>query len=38
VSKLIKDDKGIWRGQATKDGKSTAVSLDYQGNVVAGTN
>ncbi|MDW6026623.1 DUF4142 domain-containing protein [Mesorhizobium sp. BAC0120] len=37
VSKLTKDDKGIWRGQATKDGKSTTVSLDYQGNVVAGT-
>lgn len=38
VSKLTKDDQGIWRGQATKDGKSTAVALDYQGNVVAGTN
>jgi putative membrane protein len=38
ISKLTKDDQGIWRGQATKDGKSTAVSLDYQGNVVAGSN
>lgn len=38
VSKLTKDDKGIWRGQATKDGKNTAVALDYQGNVVAGAN
>jgi putative membrane protein len=38
VSKLTKDDQGIWRGQASKDGKSTAVALDYQGNVVADTN
>jgi putative membrane protein len=38
VSKLTKDDQGIWRGQATKDGKSIAVALDYQGNVIAGSN
>ncbi|WP_192259085.1 DUF4142 domain-containing protein [Mesorhizobium caraganae] len=38
VSKLTKDDQGIWRGQATKDGKNTTVALDYQGNIVAGTN
>ncbi|BCG96716.1 DUF4142 domain-containing protein [Mesorhizobium sp. 131-2-1] len=38
VSKLTKDDQGIWRGQANKDGKSTTVALDYKGNVVAGTN
>ncbi|MBA1145397.1 DUF4142 domain-containing protein [Mesorhizobium neociceri] len=38
VSALTKDDKGIWRGQATKDGKNTMVALDYQGNVVAGAN
>lgn len=38
VSALTKDDKGIWRGKANKDGKSAAVALDYQGNVVAGTN
>ncbi|PBB65958.1 hypothetical protein CK228_24825 [Mesorhizobium sp. WSM4312] len=37
VSALKKDDKGIWRGTASKDGKSTPVALDYQGNVVAGT-
>lgn len=36
VSALTKDDKGIWRGTASKDGKSTAIALDYQGNVVAG--
>jgi putative membrane protein len=33
---LTKDDKGIWRGTANKDGKQTAVALDFQGNVVAG--
>jgi putative membrane protein len=38
VSKLTKDDQGIWRGQASKDGKTTSVALDYQGNVVAGAN
>ena len=37
VSALKKDDKGIWRGTASKDGKSTPVALDYQGNVVADT-
>ncbi|CCV05674.1 Outer membrane protein-like protein [Mesorhizobium metallidurans STM 2683] len=36
VSALTKDDQGIWRGQAKKDGKSTQVALDYQGNVFAG--
>jgi len=35
---LAKDDQGIWRGEAMKDGKSTAVALDFQGNVVAGAN
>ncbi|TPL20997.1 DUF4142 domain-containing protein [Mesorhizobium sp. B2-4-9] len=38
VSALTKDDKGIWRGTASKDGKSTPIALDYQGNVVAGAN
>ncbi|MFI0847125.1 DUF4142 domain-containing protein [Mesorhizobium sp. IMUNJ 23232] len=38
VTALTKDDQGIWRGQAVKDGKSTAVALDFQGNVVAGAN
>jgi putative membrane protein len=38
VSALTKDDQGIWRGQASKDGKNTPVALDYQGNVVAGAN
>jgi hypothetical protein len=35
VSELRKDDKGVWRGKATKDGKSVDVSLDFQGNVIA---
>ena len=35
VSGLKLDDQGIWRGTATKDGKSAQVALDYQGNVVA---
>ena len=34
VSDLKKDDKGVWRGRAMKDGKSVDVSVDYQGNVV----
>jgi hypothetical protein len=24
----------VWRGKASKDGRSVDVSLDYQGNVV----
>ena len=35
VSGLKKDDKGIWRGTAVRDGKSVEVSLDFEGNVVA---
>src|SRR6201986_2485636 len=35
VTDLKKDDAGVWRGKAMKDGKSVAVSLDFQGNVVA---
>jgi hypothetical protein len=35
VGPLAKDDKGIWRGTAMKDGKAVQVSLDFQGNVVA---
>ena len=33
VSALQKDERGIWRGTAMKDGRSVAVSVDYQGNV-----
>ncbi|WP_313192439.1 PepSY domain-containing protein [Shinella zoogloeoides] len=35
VTGLKLDDKGVWRGTATKDGKSINVALDYQGNIVA---
>ena len=35
VSDLRKDDQGVWRGKAMKDGKSVSVSLDFQGNVTA---
>jgi hypothetical protein len=34
VSDLKKDDNGVWRGKAMKDGKSVDVSLDFQGNVI----
>ena len=34
VSALKKDDKGVWRGKASRDGKSVNVSVDFQGNVV----
>ena len=34
VSGLKKDDHGIWRGTAMKDGKSVNVALDFKGNVV----
>ena len=37
VSKLTKDDNGVWRGEATMNGRNVAVSLDYQGNVIAGS-
>jgi hypothetical protein len=33
VAGLTKDQAGVWRGTATKDGKSGPVSIDYQGNV-----
>ena len=35
VSGLKKDDKGVWRGTAMREGKSVDVSLDFEGNVVA---
>lgn len=33
VSGLKLDDQGVWRANASKDGKSGAVSLDFQGNI-----
>ena len=35
VSALQKDQAGVWRGTAMKDGKSMQVSVDFQGNVNA---
>ena len=35
VSDLKKDDQGIWRGKAMRDGKTVTVSLDFRGNVAA---
>jgi hypothetical protein len=35
VSELKKDDQGVWRGKAMREGKSVDVALDFQGNVFA---
>ena len=35
VTGLKKDDQGVWRGSATKDGKQVPVSVDFRGNVVS---
>lgn len=35
VTRLQKDDKGIWRGKAEKDGLAANVTLDVKGNVDA---
>ena len=32
VGALTKDSGGVWRGTATKDGRSVGVWLDYKGN------
>ena len=34
ISNLNKDEQGVWRGRAMKDGKIVDVRLDYQGNVI----
>jgi hypothetical protein len=33
VSELKKDDQGIWRGKAMRNGRNVDVALDFQGNV-----
>ncbi len=33
VADLKKDDDGIWRGSAAKDGAKVGVWLDYKGNI-----
>jgi hypothetical protein len=35
VTELKKDDQGIWRGKAMRDGKSVTVGFDYKGNIAA---
>lgn len=35
VTGLAKDDKGVWRGRATRNGASVAVGFDYKGNIAA---
>jgi len=35
VSGLTKDDNGIWRGKASKDGTVRDVQVDFQGNVTS---
>ena len=35
VTDLHKDDQGIWRGKATRDGKQVDVGFDYKGNIGA---
>ena len=33
VAELRKDDQGVWRGKAERDGKSVSVAIDYKGTV-----
>ena len=33
VSDLKKDDDGIWRGKASRNGQSVTVGFDYKGNI-----
>ena len=35
VSDLRKDDQGIWRGKAMRNGQSIGVAIDYKGTVQA---
>lgn len=35
VMDLKKDDQGVWRGRAMRNGQSTNVMLDFRGNVSA---
>jgi periplasmic protein CpxP/Spy len=35
VTELKKDDDGIWRGKASRQGKSVTVGFDYKGNIAA---
>ncbi len=37
VTGLQKDDQGIWRGRAMRNGQQAGVALDFQGNIFSGT-
>lgn len=34
VSDLKKDEQGVWRAMANRNGQNTPVSVDFKGNVV----
>ena len=38
VTGLAKDSEGVWRGTATKDGRSHNVAIDFRGNIVVSQN
>jgi hypothetical protein len=33
VTEMRKDDQGIWRGKAMRNGQSVSVAIDYKGTV-----
>ena len=33
VENLKKDERGIWRGNAMRDGKTMTVGVDFKGNI-----
>jgi hypothetical protein len=33
VTELRKDEQGIWRGKAMKDGRQVNVGVDFKGNI-----
>ncbi|QCK85077.1 PepSY domain-containing protein [Phreatobacter aquaticus] len=35
ITDLAKDDQGVWRGRATRNGTAVAVGLDFRGNIAA---
>lgn len=35
VTELRKDDQGIWRARAMRNGQQVTVGLDYRGNIAA---
>ncbi|MET0430351.1 MAG: PepSY domain-containing protein [Microvirga sp.] len=35
VTDLRKDEQGIWRGKATRNGRTVSVGIDYKGTVQA---